>query len=444
MKQHSYKLATPIRIIILCFTLLTLFFVIKISLQRFGMNNHNVQLKAITVKNPLSHYSAKVLIFHSNTFNGWPYTNKGSFQYYFSNLYKHSASQLIYYNTDGHHMYELRSTIKRLIQKHQPQLTIFIFNHNNKFTNNDSANNLLTTESLLHHPFTQQTNELASLLANEEKPFLFVAPPYNLLDWSPKSQSTRNKEKWSYYFNSGKKALANLDYLKALSEFKSAYTLNKTRADISYYLGRSYLALQRINPARYFLKQAQASDLSAYRFHAPLARSLKHAALSSKYGHFLNLQKKMALRTHYKLIGNELFWDHTHPNSKGNFLMAQYITKSACNILNIPIPEISHPIPENLTQKQIHFIERLTDLYLLNNQYDHFKKIISIIRTHHPDLLLNQDKTQAALKLVQLHQQQIKKLSLENNAPPNAHLAQFYSKWFPKEFKGDLQQTTLF
>ncbi len=106
-------------------------------------------------------------------------------------------------------------------------------------------------------------------------------------------------------------------------------------AGLSYYLGRSYYRLGNSNSAVYLLRQARDFDL--LKFRAPervntiITQLCKELDVSS-----ISADSAFSSQSPLGVPGDNLFWEHLHPNARGYYLLSDLFLKKMTELRLIP------------------------------------------------------------------------------------------------------------
>jgi tetratricopeptide (TPR) repeat protein len=112
------------------------------------------------------------------------------------------------------------------------------------------------------------------------------------------------------------------EHEKAIDLFYNILKQDSSSADVVYYLGKSFLALGKIQAAS--IQLSKARDLDLLRFRAPgfFNGIISSLAVENNIP-FLDMERVFREATVDSIPGKELFFEHLHPNFDGYRLMAQ-------------------------------------------------------------------------------------------------------------------------
>ncbi len=130
------------------------------------------------------------------------------------------------------------------------------------------------------------------------------------------------KKSWAATYNRGNSLLKQGDFGGALASFEKAYQLDSTYAECAFRMGQCCLKLGKDAQAhRYFRR---AADLDALRFRASEEFNQIIEQVSAKLGvPVVKMDSVFDAHSPHKIVGNELLFEHLHPNFNGYFLMAK-------------------------------------------------------------------------------------------------------------------------
>jgi tetratricopeptide (TPR) repeat protein len=170
---------------------------------------------------------------------------------------------------------------------------------------------------------------LSTIVSNEkgQKPFTSVLCP------------DTDTARFMQEFRSGNTAYNNTDYDMALKRFAEAEKIDSTYALNNYLLGDIYFKKGNYVEARRFF--ADAKELDALRFRAPenINAIIRNFSLRDSNVHYVDARQSFERYAPNRLLGDELFTDHLHPNLAGNFLIAAAFYNALIAKAGIGIPD---------------------------------------------------------------------------------------------------------
>ena len=133
---------------------------------------------------------------------------------------------------------------------------------------------------------------------------------------------------WEDLYQRGVQEQADGDLVKAVESFESALAIHERRADHHFRLGQCYLV--RGEPARATAHFRKARELDTLRFRADatinetIRRVVREAGASVE---LVDAEQAFARADGVpaECPGEELFFDHVHPNYRGNYLLARNV-----------------------------------------------------------------------------------------------------------------------
>ncbi|PKG99324.1 hypothetical protein [Paraglaciecola sp. MB-3u-78] len=331
--------------------------------------------------------SFRIVIQGGSTAAGFPYGRFGSLtgmlQQRFKRLYPDKNIEIISTAMASVNSYTLRDTVREII-KIQPDLVLIYAGHNEYLgvmgvgsvyaSNGGHLANLLflalkevrvfqLIQQLYYAMFDPQAEEFENQGAGQSQSLMAkVAKEKNIAMSSPLYQAGISQFEdnlrsiLSDYQNANIKVLisslaanevgqapfaseknADVSALQKVfksGQFKQSIILGKTAinlypnsADAHYLLAKSFLNVGQISQAKeHFIR---ASDLDLLRFRAPsefnqIIRQLSHQYQAS----WVDAQTFIREHTQSGLIGNQVMFEHLHPNKQGYFLLAEAFIKS--------------------------------------------------------------------------------------------------------------------
>jgi len=153
---------------------------------------------------------------------------------------------------------------------------------------------------------------IGNLVSNEkdQKPFISM-----LTD-------TMHIYEWKNYYEKGLKAYTSNDMEEAFACFTHANQIDSTSALCNYFLGNiEYRTGEYLKASRYY---SDAKELDNLRFRAPEVFNEVISNIAARYRNvtLVNIKDEFEKHSPHRILGNELFLDHVHPNLEGYFLMA--------------------------------------------------------------------------------------------------------------------------
>ncbi len=144
--------------------------------------------------------------------------------------------------------------------------------------------------------------------------------PFVSTFFPPVADSVRNR--WTAAYERGKNLLKKRHYSEALEAFRLAYHTDSTFADCAFQMGTCYLSVGDEAAAhRYFRR---AADLDALRFRASEEFNRIIEQVSDKFHvPVVSMDSVFDAHSPHHIVGNELLFEHLHPNFSGYFLMAK-------------------------------------------------------------------------------------------------------------------------
>ena len=159
-------------------------------------------------------------------------------------------------------------------------------------------------------------------------------PPFSLLLGQDETVKTQNKH-LSDLIVEAEKGRSSGRYRDAITFYLQALAQDSTRAEIHYWLGKSYAALPDFDKARHHFQLA--NDYDTIRFRAPLSFNRIIRELSEIYDVPLaDVEKDFCEASPIGIPGSERIMEHVHPNIRGYLLIAKCIarTMSKNNIMS--------------------------------------------------------------------------------------------------------------
>ena len=154
----------------------------------------------------------------------------------------------------------------------------------------------------------------------------------NLRDQAPfepihrEGLSEMEREQWQSLYDIGQKFEAEKRYSEAIGAFEAAIMIDSLRADTFFELGRCYDAVGDTADAMEAYEWAR--DLDGLRFRASGEFNEIIREIGKTAGAVVaDLEKAFSSASPGGIVGNELLWEHVHPNFDGYMLMAKILCR---------------------------------------------------------------------------------------------------------------------
>lgn len=194
-------------------------------------------------------------------------------------------------------------------------------------------------ENILHH-YRISLERMVALARSVGAQVIFVTPASNLKDCSPfKSEDTQGLaqetgQHTEQMLGQAKDAMRQENWDEALNLLGAAVALNPRHAELQYRLGKTLLALGRLEEAEVALRLARDEDVCPLRALTPMRRIVAEIAEVQDvelvdYIDLLN-QRMQALKG-YSIPGEEFFLDHVHPTIEGHKILAVALVEAMAN-----------------------------------------------------------------------------------------------------------------
>ena len=166
---------------------------------------------------------------------------------------------------------------------------------------------------------------------------ILVKPASNQKDFSPfKSEfasdvSDQQREEWSKQFSSAQKMSSEGDFEPALATLNEIRTIDDSRADLHFHIGKTLFALGRRDEARQSFERAIDSDICPLRATSVIRQTVEQAAVDHRATlvDFESIITNACIETHgHGSPGAEYFLDHVHPSVESHRLLALAILQA--------------------------------------------------------------------------------------------------------------------
>jgi tetratricopeptide (TPR) repeat protein len=127
---------------------------------------------------------------------------------------------------------------------------------------------------------------------------------------------------WEKEFSLGKQSAQQQTHEAALAHFTKAAKIDDQPAKLHFEIARTYEALGRYEEARRSYEHAR--DFDALRFRAPgIFNRIIHQKCADRRVPLVDMEATFARHSSRGIIGNQLLFEHVHPNFSGYTLMAR-------------------------------------------------------------------------------------------------------------------------
>jgi len=199
----------------------------------------------------------------------------------------------------------------------------------------------------------------------------------NLKDCSPFASlhkemlSETEKQKWQELYQQGIELEISGEYQQAIENYLAAAEIDETFADLQFRLGRSYWKTGQYETAREHYLEARRYDTLRFRADARINETIQSVAEGKieKGIYFVDSVTALEEGSPYHTTGEELFYEHVHPNFTGNYIIAKALFERIRNLL--PDTIIQHPeseLSEELCAQRLSYTA--ADRYLLLSQIE--------------------------------------------------------------------------
>jgi tetratricopeptide (TPR) repeat protein len=164
-------------------------------------------------------------------------------------------------------------------------------------------------------------------------PLVLCTVPTNIGDCPPFASvhqpniAEQESEKWDNLYKQGVEKENLLLYAQAIKYYLEAEKIDKHFADLQFRLGRCMYALGQYEDAKERFTFSRQFDALCFRADNTINTIIKSSA-DEKKGHniyFADALKVFEEESLNKIIGNEFFYEHVHPNFKGNYILARTV-----------------------------------------------------------------------------------------------------------------------
>jgi tetratricopeptide (TPR) repeat protein len=133
--------------------------------------------------------------------------------------------------------------------------------------------------------------------------------------------------RWQAEFSLGKRTARQHEHDSALDQFEKAASIDDESAELHFEIARVYEAMGRYDEARRSYERAR--DLDALRFRAPgIFNTIIRQTGAELQVPVVDMEAAFIQHSSNGIIGNQLLFEHVHPNFDGYMLMAEAFARA--------------------------------------------------------------------------------------------------------------------
>jgi tetratricopeptide (TPR) repeat protein len=160
------------------------------------------------------------------------------------------------------------------------------------------------------------------------------SPPFASLHRADLTGAQRAE--WERLYQAGVGFENATNFHAAVVEYRRAAELDDRYAELHFRWGRCHLALGQFGESRIRLERARDLDTLRFRADGRLNQIIRETAAGRAKSGFVDVVGLVATNSPDEIAGEELFFEHVHPNFAGNYLigreMALHIRGEATNL----------------------------------------------------------------------------------------------------------------
>jgi len=204
---------------------------------------------------------------------------------------------------------------------------------------------------LVYGFFRENLHDLCDTLTTEGIPVLLCTVPTNVRDAPPfapahaKQLSAVHQQRWKTAFERGKTLARTGEDAAALEAFEEASAIDDGHAGLRFRMGRCAMATGRWAEARGHLLSARDRDTLRFRADTRTNRIVRDAAARGKGVTLVDLAEELGRAAHPEtgLCGDEMFLEHVHFTTDGNFAVARILLEQLEASLSSPASQAAPP-----------------------------------------------------------------------------------------------------
>ncbi len=176
--------------------------------------------------------------------------------------------------------------------------------------------------------YRQNLTDIINLAQQNSARVLLSTLVCNLKDQPPfvanfaATTSPEARQRWSELVQKAKEKLCHDDFAAAVELLEQAIRSDDNQAEAYYLLGQAHAHLAQYKAARAAYRAAADRDELRFRASSDCNRLIHEIAIAQKLP-VVEMEETYAAHSSQGLIGNELIYEHLHPNLSGYALMAQ-------------------------------------------------------------------------------------------------------------------------
>jgi tetratricopeptide (TPR) repeat protein len=237
----------------------------------------------------------------------------------------------------------------------------------------------------VHSFFSDNLNAIVSAGVEAGIPIVLCTVATNLKDCAPFGSlhaphlSSAQLTEWETAYGNGKALDQQGNFKGALDAYKQALAIDPTFAELSFRIGRSYLALGLPVEAAPHFRNARDRDTLQFRTDSTLNAAIRACAnaQASKGVHLLDAEELFAATSPQGVPGLEHLYEHVHFTPEGNYLLAQAVAAKAAESLKLD-GSGGQPQPTGAPRDWLSFPDCLKEIGFTDwNRHDILARMIS-------------------------------------------------------------------
>ncbi len=211
--------------------------------------------------------------------------------------------------------------------------------------------------SAVYDSFQKNLDDILALAEGCGAKVLLSTVSSNLKDCPPFASLHRNDlttaqlADWNRLFQSGTNQEATGQFSAALTNYQQAAKLDAQYAELWFRVGRCQWALSNYADARKSFEQARDQDTLRFRADTRLNQTIRNTA-AKQAGDQLKLVDAVAVFAEHSphgITGDELLYEHVHPNYQGHYLLARKFAEQLTGFLPATVTQATTNPPASLS-----------------------------------------------------------------------------------------------
>lgn len=206
---------------------------------------------------------------------------------------------------------------------------------------------------LVYGHFRTNLRDLCATLTAAGTPVLLCTIPTNVRDAYPfasataQQLSTVHQRQWDTAFARGSELARADQHVAAIEAFQAAGAIDDGHAELRFRMGRCALAAERWEEAREHLLAGRDRDTLRFRADTRINQTVREVAARENGIRLIDLATALGRAAHPEtgLCGKEMFLEHVHLTTDGNYAVARILLEQLESCLGSPVTPAAAAAP---------------------------------------------------------------------------------------------------